>query len=76
MHPALGGVEGPPLHPVLLKESHFFTGVFGRNKAGPESAWLYKSCFGTVLTRWWAEYVRGVDQVGSLPTGSGALPWQ
>ena len=63
LHPALGGVDGPPLHPVLLKESHFFNGVFGRTRAGPRSAWLYKCCFGSVLERWWAEMYHGVEQV-------------
>lgn len=62
LHPALSGVKGPPLHPVLRKESHYYTGIFGRQHAGAQSAWLYKSCFGTVLERWWAEYIHGVQQ--------------
>ena len=41
-HPALGCVDGPRLHPVLRKESHFHDGVLGRQHAS--AAWLYRYC--------------------------------
>ncbi len=42
-HPALGCVDGPRLHPILRKESHFHDGVLGRHQAS--AAWLYRHCF-------------------------------
>jgi hypothetical protein len=46
---------------VFAKESHFHSGLLGRG-AGARSAALYRSFFPTLLTRWWAEVVRGVPR--------------
>ncbi|KAL0031835.1 hypothetical protein WJX79_010384 [Trebouxia sp. C0005] len=59
-HPALSGLDGLPWHESLSKESHFFNGVLGRSHAS--SALLYRSFFPTILCRWWAEYIRGVEK--------------
>ncbi|KAA6424300.1 MAG: sulfotransferase [Trebouxia sp. A1-2] len=60
-HPALSGLDGLPWHESLSKESHFFNGVLGRSHAS--SALLYRSFFPTILCRWWAEYIRGVEKM-------------
>lgn len=59
-HPAISGLDGMPWHDVLGKESHYFNGIFGRTHAA--SRGLYSTFFPTVLTRWWAERVRGVEK--------------
>ncbi|GLC48240.1 hypothetical protein PLESTB_000074200 [Pleodorina starrii] len=56
-HPGLSATAGLPYHEALAKESHFFQGVYGRSCAS--SRLLYRSCFPTVVTRWWHEVVRG-----------------
>ncbi len=54
-HPAISGIDGLPYDPALSKESHFFNGVLGPNRA--YSATLYRSFFPTIVTRWWREVV-------------------
>jgi hypothetical protein len=61
----------PPL-PSFLQESHYFNGIFGRTHAA--SRGLYSTFFPTVLTRWWAERVRGVDKVRRQPARALPLP--
>lgn len=67
-HPAISGVDGLPYHEALRKESHFFSGILGRSNA--HSAAAYRSFFPTVMRRWWAEAVCGVDKVRGTCSGS------
>ena len=60
-HPAIGSVVGPPLNDTLTKESHFFSGVLGRYST--DKTLLYRTFFPTTLVSWWAEVVKGVEQV-------------
>ncbi|KAG2433221.1 hypothetical protein HXX76_008291 [Chlamydomonas incerta] len=55
-HPGLSATAGLPYHEALAKESHFLQGVYGRHHA--HSRALYRSCFPTLITRWWHEVVR------------------
>eukprot|EP00873_Tetraselmis_striata_P019508 jgi/Tetstr1/439772/TSEL_028185.t1 len=71
-HPALGGVDGPPLHDTLTKESHFYSGVLGRRTT--DSGALYRSFFPTVLSAWWAEVVRGYKCFDACPANA-CLPY-
>ncbi|WIA13844.1 hypothetical protein OEZ85_002418 [Tetradesmus obliquus] len=59
-HPGISGISGMPGHEAFGKESHFFGGMLGRGAAS--SATLYRSSFPTIMTRWWAEVVRGVPR--------------
>lgn len=67
-HPAIGCIDGLPWHPVLRKESHYFNGVLG--KAHAHSAFLYRSFFPTILAKWWAERIVGVQKVRLQPDTS------
>lgn len=60
LHPGISGLDGMPWHETMTKEAHFFEGVLGRRCA--HQGWLYRSFFPTVLSKWWAEAVRGVDK--------------
>jgi hypothetical protein len=69
-HPAISGVDGLPHHEALRKESHFLAGALGRGARAATSPALYRSFFPTVVARWWAEAVLGVDRVsGRLGAG-------
>jgi len=57
LHPDVRGIDGVPLHEALTKESHFFSGVFGRHYA--HQTWLYQTFFPSWFTRWWVEVVHG-----------------
>lgn len=57
----------PPCHslpPVCVP-----TGVMGREAA--HQRWLYRSFFPTVMHRWWAEVVCGMQKVRSVLVGRG-----
>eukprot|EP00879_Flechtneria_rotunda_P005806 GHRR01006110.1.p1 GENE.GHRR01006110.1~~GHRR01006110.1.p1 ORF type:complete len:432 (+),score=93.29 GHRR01006110.1:312-1607(+) len=59
-HPAISGLAGMPGNEVFSKESHFFNGILGRSSTN--SRLLYKSFFPTIISRWWAEAVLGVER--------------
>lgn len=72
-HPAISGVDGLPYHEALRKESHFFSGVMGADAV--QTRKMYRSFFPTVMRKWWAEIVMGVEKVGPflLSVISGAV---
>ncbi|KAI8470466.1 MAG: P-loop containing nucleoside triphosphate hydrolase protein [Monoraphidium minutum] len=61
LHLGVSGIAGMPGHEALAKESHFLGGLLGRGAAATSPA-LYRSCFPTIVTRWWAEAVMGVGR--------------
>jgi len=60
MHPAFSCIDGLPWHDVLSKESHYLNGVMGARSACSKT--IYRSFFPTILSRWWAECVKGVSE--------------